>query len=140
MQINIKMSKELLDYAPILRNNYFGNSSSKEYRDSFVFARAIDDFNSSPQVLTDYINSDDNLTIQKMISLRQNTYDKLLSLSKTLDCSVASIYRAIIQYTNDNLEAKKDDTTNQELLLKISLLEKQLFDCQQTLAAIKEYM
>ena len=34
---------------------------------------------------------------------------------------------------------KKDDTTNQELL-KISLLEKQLFDCQQTLAAIKEYI
>jgi len=140
MQINIKMSKELLDCAPLLRNSFFGTSSSKEYRDSFVFARAIDDFNSSPEVLTSYLNIEDDLTIQKMLSLRQNTYDKLVSLSKMLDCSIASIYRAIIQYTKDNLGAKKEENTNQELLIKISLLEKQLSDCQQTLTAIKEFL
>lgn len=138
MQINIKMPEEILEYAPILRKYFYGNVSSKEYRDSFVFARAIDEFNCSPQVLIDYLDREDNLAIQKMVSLRQNTYDKLQFLSKNLDCSVPSVYRAIIQYTKDNLEIPKENISNQDLLLKISLLEKQLQDCQQTLNAIKE--
>ena len=140
MQLNLKLSDNFKDYAKELRTRYFGASAtSKEYRDSFVFSQAIDQFEGDPkELLPDYINSEQDIKNQKMVALKQNTYLKLESISKTLGCTIASAYRAIICYTVQTKTPAKNASTNTELELKISLLEKQLADCQETLSQIKE--
>ena len=138
MQINIKLSDNFIDYAKELRTRYFGSSAtSNQYRDSFVFSQAIDRFEGDPkELLLDFINSEQDLKHQKMLALKQNTYTKLEAISKTLGCTIASAYRAIICYTVQTKTSTKRSYSDLEV--KISLLEKQLADCQETLSQIKE--
>ena len=137
MQINIKLSDNFIDYAKELRTRYFGSSAtSNQYRDSFVFSQAIDRFEGDPKELLDFVNLDLDLKYQKMLALKQNTYSKLESISKTLGCTIASAYRAIICYTVQTKTSTKRSYSDLEV--KISLLEKQLADCQETLSQIKE--
>lgn len=138
MQINIKLSDNFIDYAKELRTRYFGSSAtSNQYRDSFVFSQAIDRFEGDPkELLSDFVNSELDLKNQKMLALKQNTYSKLESISKTLGCTIASAYRAIICYTVQTKTSTKRSYSDLEV--KISLLEKQLADCQETLSQIKE--
>ena len=63
-------------------------------------------------------------------------YTKLEAISKTLGCTIASAYRAIICYTVQTKISTKRSYSDLEV--KISLLEKQLADCQETLSQIKE--
>ncbi len=139
MQINIKLSDNFTDYAKELRTRYFGSSAtSNQYRDSFVFSQAIDRFEGDPkELLLDFVNSDRDLKNQKMLALKQNTYTKLEAISKTLGCTVASAFRAVICYTVQT-KAPTSKNSYSDLEVKISLLEKQLADCQATLSQIKE--
>ncbi len=139
MQINIKLSDNFTDYAKELRTRYFGSSAtSNQYRDSFVFSQAIDRFEGDPkELLLDFVNSEPDLKNQKMLALKQNTYSKLESISKTLGCTIASAYRAVICYTVQT-KAPTNMKSYSDLEVKISLLEKQLADCQETLSQIKE--
>ena len=138
MQINIKLPDSFSGYANELRTRYFGSSAtSNQYRDSFVFSQAIDRFEGDPkELLLDFVNLEQDLKNQKMLALKQNTYSKLESISKTLGCTIASAYRAIICYTVQTKTSTKRSYSDLEV--KISLLEKQLADCQETLSQIKE--
>ena len=137
MQINVKMPDCFFNYAKELRERFFGpNATVKEYRDSFVFSQAIDSFDAPPSLLIDYINTEQDLNHQRMVTIRVNTYHKLESLSKTLNCTIASVYRAIINYTVTSVESS--NISYSDLELKVALLEKQLSDCQETLMQIKE--
>ena len=137
MQINVKMPDCFSDYAKELRERFYGpQATAKEYRDSFVFSRAIDDFNGSPEQLSELIRNEQDLKNQRMVTIRQNTYDKLESLSKTLNCTIASVYRAIVTYSATSTST--DANSYSDLELKIALLEKQLADCQETLLQIKD--
>lgn len=137
MQINIRLPDSFSGYANELRTRYFGSSAtSNQYRDSFVFSQAIDRFEGDPKELLGFVNSEPELKNQRMLALKQNTYSKLESISKTLGCSVASAYRAIICYTVKTKTSNKKSYSDLEV--KISLLEKQLADCQETLSQIKE--
>ena len=71
-----------------------------------------------------------------MVTIRQNTYNKLESLSITLNCTIASVYRAIIIYSSTSTSSNTNASSDLEL--KVALLEKQLADCQETLSQIKE--
>lgn len=137
MQINVKMPDCFFNYAKELRERFYGpQATAKEYRDSFVFSRAIDEFNGSPENLSELVNIEQDLKNQRMVTIRQNTYDKLESLSKTLNCTIASVYRAIVTYSTTSTSTATNSYS--DLDLKIALLEKQLADCQETLLQIKE--
>lgn len=145
MRINVKMTEDFDQYAETLRKKYFGpTATAKEYRDSYVFAQTIDTFNAPIDVLDEYIHNEKKLNNQRMMTLRQNTYKKLEDISKTKDCSVASAFRAIIMYTVHTEDFENTENTPNvsisELELKITLLEKQLSDCQNTLSQIKRYL
>ncbi len=142
MQINVKLPTEFNGYADMLRRQYYGKDATrKEYRDSFVFARAIDEFSCDPAVLSKHFDRDkDTAKTQKMLTVRQNTYEKLEALSKTLDCTIAAVYRAIIFYSIENLNVLNSAPINSEIEIKAALLEKQLQDCQSTLQDILKYL
>lgn len=137
MQINVKMPDNFSNYAIELRKRFYGpNATAKEYRDSFVFSQAIDSFDGLPSQLYEFVNSEQDLKNQRMVTIRQNTYAKLESFSKTLNCTIASVYRAIITYVATSTTTNV--VSHSDLELKVALLEKQLTDCQETLAQIKE--
>ena len=137
MQMNVKMPDCFSDYANKLRKRYYGPKATvREYRDSFVFSQAIDSFDCTPSQLIEYINNEQDLKNQRMVTIRQNTYEKLEALSKTLNCTIASVYRAIVTYSATSSETNISSCSDLEL--KIVLLEKQLADCQETLYQIKE--
>lgn len=122
MQINVKMPDTFSDYAKELRARFYGpNATVKEYRDSFVFAQAIDSFDGLPSQLSEYINNEQDLKNQRTVTIRQNTYNKLESLSRTLNCTIASVYRAIATYTITS--SATSVTSYSDLELKIALPE-----------------
>lgn len=136
MQINMKINDNYVEMAEVIRKKYYGKEATvRDYRDSFIFGKVIDGFGADTAELRPYI--DDNLPkVQKKFALRKDTYEKLETIAKTLDCTVAAVYRAIVRYSFDNIDSV-DELSMPALQSKVKLLEKQLKDCQQTLDEIK---
>ncbi len=143
MQINLKIHANNVEMAIFFRKKFYGvEATAIDYRDAFIFGKVIDDFGSRLEELRPYLD-DDYPKIQKKYAIRKDTYDKILTISKTLECSIASVYRAIIKYSYEKFNTVEDiveDIAVKTIQSKIILLEKQLNDAQKTLNEIRNLL
>ena len=125
------------------------SASTQQMRDSLIVNEVMDRFQGDPvEVRADYVRSDDDArTAQRRITLRQDTNERLRTISSVANKPIAATLRALIAHAVDNLavtDAKKQaaaqtDTTQLQLLNeKIAQLEKQLEACTKTLEDIKQ--
>ena len=146
MQINVLVEKNSDEQAQILRERWYPPTSSDRIRDAFIFNDAIDRFQASPVVLLDYIDrGEETETIQRKVTIRSTSYDRLKTIAAAINKPVTTTYRAIIAYTIDNLpdiEGREKNVepvgVSQLLVEKIALLERQMMVCNQTLNEIKD--
>lgn len=149
MQINIALTDNNSEQAEILRSQWYPSANSQQIRDSFIFNEVIDRFQGDPvEVLADYFrNDDDSRTVQRRITLRQDTNERLRTIASVANKPIAATLRALIAHAVDNLavtdakkhaEAQTDATQLQLLNEKIAQLEKQLEACTKTLEDIKQ--
>lgn len=149
MQINIALDQTNDFQAKSLRDDWFGgNVNSSQVRASFVFNIALDKFDAKQMdELPEIIKRDkDKPTVQRMLTIKQESNKKLEDISAAIGASKAATLRAIISYWVDKIgvtgkgkEEKpvKSEEISQTLMVKIALLEKQLNACTQTLKEIK---
>lgn len=146
MQINVLVDKKSDEQAKMLRERWYPTTNSSQTRDAFIFNDAIDRFKGSPEDLLDYIDSgEDNETVQRKVTIKSESNDRLKTIAAAINKPVTTTYRAIIAYTIANLPAMEDEEKTAEpvgvsqiLVEKIALLEKQMDACNQTLKEIKE--
>lgn len=144
MNVSVKMPENHDEVAEKLRKMYFGNEATqKDYRNAYIFQETIRAFKDEPSVLVEYLPLDDE-NIQRSYTLRVDIYNRLVTIAKTIDAPVASVYRAIVLYTYyQKLTEKgvvKETDSKSELKNLVGLLEKQIADCTETLNRIKEMM
>ncbi len=141
MQVPVKMPTNHESIADTLRKKYFGPlAEKKDYRNAFVFGESVRLFDDAPEVLVEYLSTDEE-RIQRNYSLRVDLYQKLITLSQTIDAPVSSVYRAIVMYSLKSAEASSYSRgNNSEVRALVKLLEKQIADCTETLNKIKEMM
>lgn len=153
MQINVALSKNNKNQAEMLRKVHYPNTNANQTRDAFIFNQCIDRFADDMQVLEVYLKRDAELeTVQRMVTIKAESYERLQTISKLLHASLAATYRSIIAYSVDRiagdgpeLEKLTVDESSSILLQqivkeKIVLLEAQLAECRQTMAEIKELL
>lgn len=144
MQINVLVDKKSDEQAKVLREGWYPTTNSKQTRDAFIFNDAIDRFKGSPEDLLDYIESgEENETVQRKVTIKSESNDRLKTIAAAINKPVTTTYRAIIAYTIANLPTTEEETAepvgvSQLLVEKISLLEKQMEACNQTLKEVKE--
>lgn len=146
MQINIFFNKNSAEQAEIIRQAWYSTTSSNQTRDAFIFNECIDHFEGEPEELLNYLEEDeDNETVQRKVTIKSQSNEVLKNIAAAINKPVSTAYRAIIAYTIDHLPDKKDEDKMAEsagvpqlLKVKISLLEKQIEACNQTLKEIKE--
>lgn len=149
MQINIALADNNSEQAETLRSQWYSSASSQQIRDSFIFNEVIDRFHGDPvTVLADYFRKDDFRTVQRRITLRKDTNDRLRTIASVANEPIAATLRALIAHAIDNLvvddakqqgEARADAPQLQLLNEKIAQLEKQLAACMETLEDIKQF-
>lgn len=144
MQINVLVDKKSDEQAQVLRERWYPTTNSNQTRDAFIFNDAIDRFKGSPDDLLDYIESgEETETVQRKVTIKSESNDRLKTIAAAINKPVTTTYRAIIAYTIANLPATEEETAepvgvSQLLVEKISLLEKQMEACNQTLKEIKD--
>ena len=145
MQINVLVDKKSDEQAKWLREMWYPTTNSNQTRDAFIFNDAIDRFKGSPEDLLEYIESgEENETVQRKVTIKSESNDRLKTIAAAINKPVTTTYRAIIAYTIANLPTTEKEETaepvgvSQLLVEKISLLEKQMEACNQTLKEIKE--
>lgn len=149
MQINVALQSNHRMQADLLRKAYFPNTTSAETRDSFVFSRSIESFQGDMEELLSFIEKDvGGSYVQRMITMKNETYARLKSLSVSLERPIAATFRAIIAWSVAHID---DDTvgevkpicnagTLQLLYEKIQLLETQIETSHKTLDEIKRLL
>ena len=145
MQINVLVDKKSDEQAKVLRERWYPTMNSNQTHDAFIFNDAIDRFKGSPEDLLDYIESgEENETVQRKVTIKSESNDRLKTIAAAINKPVTTTYRAIIAYTIAYLPTTEKEETaepvgvSQLLVEKISLLEKQMEACNQTLKEIKE--
>lgn len=148
MQINIALDIDNKKQAEIIRKVKYPNTTVNQIRDAFIFNQCIDEFNDDLQVLLIYAERDkDCQIVQRMLTIKAESNERLKTIAASLKLSVAATYRSIIAYSvdkvsDDNIVAEempdvKLATENQRLREKVALLENQLIACNKTLEDIK---
>ena len=145
MQINVFLKKNSKEQAEIIRKEWYPTTTANQTRDAFIFNDCITRFEGKPEELLEYLEEDEIETVQRKVTIKIESNDRLKTIAAAIDKPVSTTYRAIIAYTIDHLL----DTDNEEvvaepvgvsqlLVEKIALLEKQMEACNQTLKEIKE--
>lgn len=146
MQINVALAKNSHEQAAAIRQAYYPNTTANQTRDAFIFNVCIDQFAEAPEILREYLENDQQSeTLQRMVTIKAESYSRLKSIAASLDASIASTYRSIIAYTvrkiaGCDVKPKADkaaDSIKQILKENVSLLEAQLRECRKTLSALQ---
>ena len=147
MQINIALDRWNQNQAKLLRDTWYPNTTSRQTRDAFIFNDAIDRFDAKlMEELPTIIERDNgNATVQRMLTIKQESNKKLEDIAASIGCSKTATYRAIIAYWIDKIDVTdsiekpaESEEISQLLIVKVALLEKQLAACTQTLQEIRE--
>lgn len=149
MQINIALNKDSVEQAKIIRSAWYPNTTARQTRDAFIFNDALDRFKGNPMdLLLPIIERDEGEeTIQRMLTIKVDSNERLKTIASAINKSIAATYRAIIAYTIDNLNKKEIEETptgsvgvgvSQLVIEKVALLEKQLDACNRTIKEIKD--
>lgn len=149
MQINVALDENNVNQARTIRNAWYPNTTVRQTRDAFIFNDAIDRFSGNVDELLPIIERDDGkTTVQRMLTIKADSNERLKTIASSIEKSMAATYRAIISYTIGNLgevatetkEVKTELGTTQLVKEKVSLLEKQLAACNQTMEEIKKLL
>lgn len=152
MQINIALNENNKQQAEQLRAVRYPNTTAKQTRDSFIFNQCIDEFDASPEVLVEYVKTDEaeqKPKEQRMLTIKNESNTRLKTIAAALNASIAATYRSIIAYSIDQYELAqrgvtekpkvlvKTDMISQQIIEKLALLESQTQSCQETIKEIR---
>lgn len=133
MNKSISVMKNVSEICSALRNKYFGEAaSSKDYKDSFVINKSIENFNGLPEMLmVESITFQDQgeTKASKSINFRSDCYEKIITISKSLQLSESEVCRRILYYSLeiDNSEVVSPrDIQLSALKNKVILLKTQM--------------
>lgn len=139
MCINVALDVKNKEQAEQIRKIKYPNATANQTRDAFLFNHCLDEFNEDIQVLLTYAERHmDRETVQRMLTIKADSNERLKTIAASLNLSIAATYRSIIAYTVDKLSdldlegvsVKVNDiaTDNQLLKEKVSLLENQFVE------------
>lgn len=140
MNKSMSLMKSITDKCLLLRKQYYGEQATvKDYKDSFVINKAIDDFRLLPEkLMSDSITAADQAEpkVSKSVNYRSDCFQKLTALSETLGIPDSEVCRRILYYSLEEHGKGNDDmqiTTFNDLKLKAADLKKQMKICMATL-------
>lgn len=146
MQINVYLDENIDEQAARLRRVWFPTTTAMQTRSAFIFNECIDRFQGNPDSLLAYLEKpEENGTVQRKVTIKSESNDRLKTLAAAINKTIAATYRAIIAYTVDHLpvDEEKGKTAepvglSQIIMEKLMQLEKQMEACNQTIREIKE--
>lgn len=148
MQINVALDENNVNQAKTIREAWYPNTTVRQTRDAFIFNDALDRFGGKAEDLLPIIEEDGKSTVQRMLTIKSNSYERLKTIAASIEKSIAATYRAIISYTIGSLgdiaietkEMKTEIGATQLVKEKVLLLEKQLAACNKTLEEISKIL
>lgn len=148
MQINVALDENNVNQAKTIREAWYPNTTVRQTRDAFIFNDALDRFGGKAEDLLPIIEKEDGKsTVQRMLTIKADSNERLKTIAASIEKSIAATYRAIISYTIESLgdiatETKEVKTVGATQLVKekVLLLEKQLAACNQTKEEIKRIL
>lgn len=153
MQINIALNNNNREQAEKLRKIKYPNTTAKQTRDSFIFNECIDNFQDFPEALLEYIRVDENEQNgkeQRMLTIKNDSNERLKTLASALNTSIAATYRSIIAYSIDKINEdsgkitrsimEKENDNAQLIIEKVALLETELAACNSTIKEIRNLL
>lgn len=149
MQINVALDENNVNQAKTIREAWYPNTTVRQTRDAFIFNDALDRFGGKAEDLLSIIEKEDGKsTVQRMLTIKADSNERLKTIAASIEKSIAATYRAIISYTIGSLgdvaietkEVKTEIGATQLVKEKVSLLEKQLAACNQTMEEIKKIL
>ncbi len=139
---SLSVNRNISEICGMLRKEWFGDVSSKDYRDSYIINTAIERFSHEAEVLMhSTITEEDQKEpkISKSVSLRQFSDEKLRTLGQTLKINDSEVCRRILYFAIANVN-QKEPTGNKkeitELKNRTRLALKQLREVEKTLNAL----
>lgn len=149
MQINVALDENNVNQAKTIREAWYPNTTVRQTRDAFIFNDALDRFGGKAEDLLPIIEKEDGKsTVQRMLTIKADSNERLKTIAASIEKSIAATYRAIISYTIETLgdiatetkEVKTEIGATQLVKEKVLLLEKQLAACNQTMEEIKRIL
>ena len=149
MQINVALDENNVNQAKTIREAWYPNTTVRQTRDAFIFNDALDRFGGNAEDLLPIIEKEDGKsTVQRMLTIKADSNERLKTIAASIEKSIAATYRAIISYTIGSLgdvaietkEVKTEIGATQLVKEKVLLLEKQLAACNQTMEEIKKIL
>ena len=149
MQINVALDENNVNQAKTIREAWYPNTTVRQTRDAFIFNDALDRFGGKAEDLLQIIEKEDGKsTVQRMLTIKADSNERLKTIAASIEKSIAATYRAIISYTIGSLgdvaietkEVKTEIGATQLVKEKVLLLEKQLAACNQTMEEIKKIL
>ncbi len=138
MQVNIALAADNEDQAKRIREAWYPGASARQIRDAYLFNCALDRYQGAPEELLPFIeNEKGTAVVKRMLTIKADSYERL------------NRYRAIIRCTAEKLipnqtaekEANGEPADVSRLILeKLSKLEKQLEECNNTRREIRELL
>lgn len=138
---SMSMMKDILEVCSVLRRKYFGEASlRKDYKDSFIINKAIEDFQGVPaDLMTESIShkEQDVIKASKSVNFRSECYEKVCAMAAALQISEAEVCRRILYFT-------MEENHGSEAVMEVSILkEKVIFlksQIEKSMAALNEVM
>lgn len=139
------MPENITEICSKLRRNYFSSDSERDYKDSYIINRAIDDFSEELEELLseEAAKADKMPKISKSITFRANTFARVETLAENSDLTYGEVVRRILFIAVKQIEEKKPEksTVNPQikaLAEKISVVEKRLSDAMSALRELAD--
>ena len=139
------MPENITEICSKLRRNYFSSDSERDYKDSYIINRAIDDFSEELEELLseEAAKADKMPKISKSITFRANTFARVETLAENSDLTYGEVVRRILFIAVKQIEEKKPEKSAvnpqiKALAEKISVVEKRLSDAMSALRELAD--
>lgn len=104
MQINVALDENNVNQAKTIREAWYPNTTVRQTRDAFIFNDALDRFGGKAEDLLPIIEKEDGKsTVQRMLTIKADSNERLKTIAASIEKSIAATYRAIISYTIGSL-------------------------------------
>lgn len=139
------MPENITEICKKLRKYYFASDSEKDYKDSYVINRAIDEFSSDLEnLLSEEAAKVDKMPkITKSITFRANTYARVETLAENSVLTCGAVVRRILFIAVRQIEEKKPEKSavNPQIKAlgeKIQVVTKRLEDAMSALRELAD--
>lgn len=139
------MPENITEICKKLRKYYFASDSERDYKDSYIINRTIDDFNGELEELLseEAAKSDKMPKISKSITFRANTFARVENLAENSDLTYGEVVRRILFITVKQIEENKPEKSAvnpqiKALAEKIQVVTKRLEDAMSALRELAD--